>query len=151
MFINNKKFIIGLFGLTIVGGVILSNSRKHNENISEQEVIQFSQDFNKNLPVKVTKDITLIKSQIGSVSKNIYTLDFFYAYYVNKNDVKNFNTLTNNIIYQTCQNEVILSLLKRNLLIKHQFITLDKEKLPYIGVSILDCQPEKATENNNKK
>jgi hypothetical protein len=110
--------------------------------MSEENVRIFSNNFNKDLPIHITKDITLIKTQIGNISSHIFTLDFFYSYYVNKSDVTNFDQLAKNMIYQTCQNKTTLSLLEHHVIIRHQFITLDKEKLPYIGVSILDCQKD---------
>lgn len=140
MFHKNKKFIISLLIITLLGGIVVSSQKKQAANMSEQEVANFSNDFNKSLPIHITKDIALIKTQIGTLSASIFTLDFFYAYYQNKSDIKDFDKLTESMIYQTCQNETTLSLLKRHVLIRHQFITLDKEKLPYIGVSILDCQ-----------
>jgi hypothetical protein len=146
MFLKNKKFLFGLIILTLIEVFVLYLQKKQSDNISKKEIAEFSIQFNKNLPIRITKDISLIKTQIGTLSANIFTLDFFYAYYLNKSDIKNFDKLTQNMIFQTCQNDTMLSLLQRNVLIRHQFITLDKEKLPYIGVSILDCQ-EKVKKN----
>lgn len=147
MFLKNKKFIVSLLILTLLGGIVFSSKHKQSSIMSEQEVSSFSRDFNKNLPVRITNDISLIKTQIGTISPNVFTLDFFYAYYMNKSDVKDFDKLTENMIYQTCQNKTTLSLLEHHVLIRHQFITLDKEKLPYIGVSLLDCPSQKTTQN----
>lgn len=110
--------------------------------MSEEDLTLFSQDFNKDLPVRINAQTTLIKTDIGTVSPTLFSLDFFYSYYVNKNDVENFDKLTDNMIYQTCNNPTMFSLLQRKVLIKHQYITLDQQKLPYIGVSLSDCKPK---------
>ena len=151
MLINNKKFVISLVLFTMLAGVLLSGKQKIQPPITEKEVTDFSSEFNKNLPLNITPDLTLIKTQIGSINKSLYSLDFYYSYYRNKSDVPNIEALTQSMIFQTCKNETTLSLLKRNVLLRHQFVTLDKEKLPYFGVSIQDCQQldkEQALEKN---
>lgn len=143
MLINNKKFVISLVLFTMLAGLVFSGRHTKVASvapITEKEVTDFSADFNKNLPLHITSDITLIKTQIGAINKSLYSLDFYYSYYQKHSDITNFDALTKSMIFQTCNNETTLSLLKRNVLLRHQFITLDKEKLPYIGVSIQDCQ-----------
>lgn len=139
MFLKNKKFIISLFILTLLGGIVISQQKKKTNNMSEEDLTVFSQQFNKDLPVRITEHTTLIKTQIGTVSPTLFSLDFFYSYYMNKKDIQNFDKLTENMIYQTCNNPTMLSLLQQKVLIRHQYISLDKEKLPYIGVSLSDC------------
>lgn len=139
MLITNKKFVIGLVLLTVVGGSLFLKSHKMMQQLPQNSVLEFSNSFNKSLPLRITNDISLIKTQMGSVTEKLYSLDFFYAYYKNKKEIENFDQLAQSMIYQTCQNETILPLLQNNVIIKHQFITLDKEILPYIGVSIQDC------------
>lgn len=140
MFIQNKKFVIGLSLLTILAFFFSNKPGKTTATMSEKEIVNFSTDFNKNLPMVITPELSLIKTQIGTINNSLYSLDFFYSYYKNKNDIKDFTQFTSNMIFQTCSNEITLALLNRNLLLRHQFITLDKEKLPYIGVSLKDCQ-----------
>lgn len=139
MFLKNKKFIISLLFITLLGGLFVSHNKQQSQFMSEEDLNNFSQDFNKNLPVRINQNTTLIKTKVDAVASQILSLDFFYSYYVNKQDVQNFDILTQNMIYQTCNNITTLSLLKKHVLIRHQFITLDKEKLPYIGVSLSDC------------
>lgn len=140
MFITNKKFVISLLLLTMLGGIVFSNKQSQMPiTMSEKEIVEFSTDFNKSLPVPITSELSLIKTQLGSINKSIYSLDFFYSYYKNKSDVKDFDKLTSSMIYQTCNNETTLSILKKNVFLRHQFVTLDKEMLPYIGVSLADC------------
>lgn len=141
MFINNKKFVLSLVLLTALSSLIFSHKRKQQIQpplITEQEVRDFSSEFNKNLPIRINPELSLIKTQIGAIHQSLYSLDFFYAYYINKTEI-NINQLTANMIFQTCNNPTTLDLLQRDVLLRHQFITLDKEKLPYIGVSIKDC------------
>lgn len=139
MLLTNKKFVIGLVVLTLLGAFVFSQKHKAQNIMSEKELIDFSTDFNKNLPLKINDDISLIKTQVNNISHRISLLDFYYAYYHNKNDIKNFDDFSQSMIFQTCQNDTTLELLKRGILIRHQFVTLDKEKLPYIGVSLEEC------------
>lgn len=144
MFIKNKKFVVGLILLTIFTGALFSGKNRaispQPALITEQEVQDFTSSFNQSLPIRINEDMSLIKTQIGAINKSLYSVDFFYAYYKNKADIKNFDQLTQSMIFQTCKNETTMSLLKRDVLLRHQFITLDKQKLPYIGVSLPDCK-----------
>lgn len=139
MLIANKKFVLGLVILTLLGGLVFLQKHKPQNIMSQKELSAFSADFNQSLPVKISDEISLVKTQPANISSSIFSLDFFYSYYKNKNDIKNLELLTQSMIYQTCQNETTLSLLKREIVIRHQFVTLDKEKLPYIGVSLEEC------------
>lgn len=139
MFLKNKKFIISLLILTLLGGLVAGHKNSQQQTYSPPDVTSVSNQFNANLPMHINDTTTLVKTQIGNISPSLVSLDFFYSYYMNKKDVKNFNLLTDNMIYQTCHNSTMLDLLKNKVIIRHQFITLDKEKLPYIGVSLADC------------
>ena len=149
MLLSNKKFIISLIVLTVLSGLVFK--RTNPASVSEDSLRDYSINLNKNLPIVISPEITLVKTKIGNVSPLLFSLDFYYSYSHNKNDLSNYQNLSEEMVVITCKDPMTKDLIDKGALLRHQFVTLDKELLPLVGVSKEVCNKKFPNEINNTK
>lgn len=143
MILNNKKILTSLILITALFSAYYMINHKLTQQdpdvMNEKLLNQYSNELNQKLPLKMDKFFSLNNTKVGHLSPKIPTLDLFYILNVNKNDVKDFDIIAKHMTEYTCTNDFTKSLINQNAILRHQFVTLDKELMPMIGVSKVDC------------
>lgn len=138
---KNIKYLIIITLITVVISAIFSAYSQHkdeNSLMTKEISTNISTEINNQLPIRY-EGYSLIKTKVTEMLKDVYSIDFYYAMYINKNEIDDYNKFSSMIVKESCNNELTKKILNNNGVIRHQFVTKDKELLPLIGVTKREC------------
>lgn len=139
MFINNKKFMVGLVVLTIVSGVYMAKSVPMPMPLQDLQAI--SKDINSSLPLQIDNSTSLRKTSV-STKEGINSFTFYYLFEQNMADINlpALNKRKLNLIEQACTTEPTKEILKHSTVITYQYVTIDQKSLPPLNILPRDCK-----------
>lgn len=139
MFINNKKFIIGLTLLTFASGIYMVTSVPLPMPV--QKLKQISADINSSLPLQIDNVTSLRKTSV-STREGINTFTFYYLFEQNMADINlpEMKKTGPKLIEQACTTEPTKNILQHSTIVTYQYITIDQKSLPPLYILPRDCK-----------
>lgn len=140
MFINNKKFLAGLLGLTtICAGYFIFTMPPMP--IPKEQLQKLSNTFNQGLPLTINANTSLMKTSVidkgGINSWTFYYIIKSNMAELNQNQIKN---ITPQLIKQACTTEPTAEVLKHSTVITYQYFTIDQKSFPPLYILPRDCR-----------
>lgn len=138
MFINNKKFLGSLVGMTVLCGAYFAYTMPPMP-IPIKQLEELSTTFNQSLPLNIDENISLVKTSVRSDGINYWV----FSYLIKKNladlDLKKIDDNAFTLVKQACTTEPTKEVLKHSTVITYQHFTLDKQMLKPLHILPRDC------------
>ena len=138
MFINNKKFLGGLVGLTLLSGLYFAYTMPPMP-IPVKQLEELSTAFNQNLPLNIDQNTSLIKTSVRSDGINYWVFSYLIKQNIADLDLKKIDNNALAMVKQACTTEPTKEVLKHSTVITYQFFTLDKQMLKPLHILPRDC------------